>query len=165
MNKKFNTDIVNRFDVKSDAPFYKQATGVDKLERDEDFIETEPNVVLKPKRAKKKSEPKTPKERLKNPTRCGLMLTDKQLNDLGILHVKKKETIAKMIREALEDYLLNYKDEPIEKEFLENTTLRVVIIEKSFYKALRTFAIDKEVAISDVGRKAVQFYLTKKNAK
>ena len=165
MNKKFDTNIENRFVVKTEAPLYKQATGVDKLERDEDFIETEPTVILKSKKAKKKSEPKTPKDKLKNPTRCGLMLTDKQLNDLGILHVKKKETIAKMIREALEDYLLNYKDEPIEKEFIENTTLRVVIIEKNFYKALRTFAIDKEVAISDVGRKAVQLYLTKKNTK
>lgn len=164
MNKKFNINIENRFEVKPTTPLYKQATGVDKLEREEDFNETE-NIVLKPKQLKKKTEPKMTKEDLKKPVRCGLLLTDKQLNDLGILHIKKRVTIAKMLREALEEYLENYKDEPVEKEIFENTSLRIVSIEKSLLKDLKILSIELGISVSDIGRKAVELYLTKKNSK
>ena len=164
MNKKYNMNIENRFEVKPTAPLYKQATGVDKIGKEEDFKKTE-NIVLRPKEVKKIVEPKMPKESLKKPIRCGLLLTDKQLNDLGILHIKKKVTIAKMLREALEEYLVNRKDEPVEKEVFENTSLRIVSIEKSLLKDLKILSIESGISVSDIGRKAVKLYLTKKNCK
>ena len=163
MNKKFDMNIENRFEVKPAVPLFKQATGVDKLEREEFSEEQAEKVVFKPKIARKKSEPKIPNVSLKNPARCGLMLSNKQLIDLGMLHVKKKVTIAKMLREALEDYYKNHKDELISKEIIENTSLRIVTIEKSLFKDLKILSVEKGISVSDIGRKAVEIYLHKKS--